>query len=46
MDQSELDTIRNEADDQGWEHHELETGRWSMVSVPEDVVELLDECAR
>ncbi|MDS0279527.1 alpha/beta hydrolase [Halomicroarcula sp. S1AR25-4] len=40
-----LETIRGVVDERGWDLVELETGHWPMVSMPSEVVELLDTAA-
>lgn len=40
-----IEMIRDMANGQGWNLRELKTGHWPMVSMPDDVVELLGQSA-
>ncbi|WP_139136182.1 hypothetical protein [Haladaptatus sp. W1] len=45
MKESVLEMVRDLTERYGWERHELETGHWPMVTMPEDVVTLLGDAS-
>jgi hypothetical protein len=45
MQESVLEIVRDLTATRGWERHEFETGHWPMVSMPAEVITVLEEAA-